>query len=112
MRKLTTEADGRALAIKMLREGERLSVDATCLYPTGDDIRGGRPQKNFALRYLRRLRKADSEEVYRGFAAVLSDVCGTIAEGVPDVDYYEREEQEAALRPDVLASLIQEPGHA
>jgi hypothetical protein len=92
MRKLSTEAAGRALAIRMLLEGERLGCDETCLYEY--DLREG-PQNNFTLRYLKRLRKADNEEVYRGFASVLSDVCATLDEGAPGAQYYEGKEKEA-----------------
>ena len=114
MRKLLTEADGRALAIEMLREADRVGLDEACLYPSanGDDVRDGRPQNNFVMRYLKRLRRTGNEDAWRGFASILSDVCATSCEGGPEADYYERLEQEAALRPDVLASLIREPGHA
>jgi len=99
MRKLTTEADGRALAVRMLREGETLGVDETCLYPTGDE-RDGRPQNNYALRYLKRLRKTDTEEVFRGFAQILSDYCAAAQEASMPPEYYEHEEKDAASRSD------------
>ena len=113
MRKLTTEADGRALAINMLWDAQNISYDLTCLYPYENDVRGDQPQRNYFLKYLKRLRKANNEDVDRGFAAVLSDFCGGALDGgAMGPEQYETDEQEAALRPDVLASLIREPGHA
>jgi hypothetical protein len=99
-KKLRTEADGRALAFKMLREAEDTHVDEACAYPRAyddDDVRNGRPQANFFLRYLKRLRKADSEEVYRGFASILSDFCSSAYEGASSAELYERLENDARM---------------
>ena len=118
MRKLTTEADGRKLAIEMLWDAQNISADLTCLYPHDNPVRGDRPQRNYFLKYLKRLRKANNEEVDRGFAAVLSDFCGSAIDGgVLWPDQYEREEREAAARNDAafqqfIAGATGEDGHA
>jgi len=101
MKKLLSEADGRQLAIKMLWDAQNISYDLTCLYPTDNEIRGDRTQNNYFLKYLMRLRKANNEEVDRGFAAVLSDFCGAAIDGgVMWPDEYEREEKELAAQSD------------
>lgn len=99
---LLTERDGRALAIAMLREAEKLSWDETCLYPHDEEIRNGRPQTNFALHYLKKLQRANNEKLNAGFASVLSCFAGGVHNGgfVQTIEAYEEEEKKGAARSD------------
>lgn len=86
-----TEADGHQLAVDLLREvGHEWS---TFEDSTSDAWK--RQQVQVVARYLATLREHSSPELERGFCAVLTDYLGACVNGgVPDPEYYEREDVE------------------
>jgi hypothetical protein len=79
-------ADGRELAVEMLREVEGKSDDC-CIDP---HCRLGKVQDNILVRYLRVVRERGSLELEEGFGEVLSDfIASSIAGATPDAEFYE-----------------------
>jgi hypothetical protein len=89
-----TEADGRQLAVDLLRELQDFGYLDEYLIQGGT----GRLANNVALRFLDTVR--DSAELRLGFAAVLTDfISGAYHRGVTDPEAYEGANLPA--RPDV-----------
>jgi hypothetical protein len=84
-KKCSTEADGRALAVEMLREASDIGLNDLAFR---EYERDGRPQDQLVLRYLDQLRDAD-RRVAIGFSSVLSDFLGS-CEGSVDLEIYEQ----------------------
>lgn len=81
------DADGRQLAVDLLRELRAAWEDESWLI----DERTGAQRDNVVLRYLAVLRTQGSPSAEAGFAAVLTDFMGSAVNGgVPDPDLYER----------------------
>ena len=98
IRNLLTEADGRALAVAMLRhfwdvEDDQHSIEA--MYRTE-----GTQQDNVVLRYVGEA-AAGNADALTGFCAVLTDYIGSAVGGsVPDEDIYENlTEREVTGKP-------------
>ena len=93
MRKLLTEADGRKLAIKMLREFENYDGDIDIGWRWQIEAKyreEGTQQDNVLLRHLATIRDAGNANALAGFCAVLTDYIGCCEDGgVPDVRIYE-----------------------
>ncbi len=87
-----TAADGRRLAIDMLREiRDEVGSDATSIE---EEYREGRPQSDVLARHLRVVGRA-GPAVEAGFLAVLTDFLGGAFEAPTDPEFYE--ELEAKL---------------
>lgn len=70
---LLTEKDGQALAASMLeaiQSSGEADIDA---FSMEAQFRGGQPQNNILLDYLKKLRMHESDAALAGFAAVLTD---------------------------------------
>lgn len=86
---MLTAADGRHLAVDLLRELQAVGSDE-CLVDA--QYRQGRPQCDALARYLRVVRESGSTEVEVGFVAVLTDFIGSAFEVVVDPSAYEEDE--------------------
>jgi hypothetical protein len=81
---IATVADGRRLAIDMLREFRDLKPeDCSC----EDHFRPGRKQRDVFGRYLELL---SSSEIRAGFCIVMNDFLAAALDLATDVDFYEQ----------------------
>jgi hypothetical protein len=95
---LLTEADGRALAIDMLRmlDGYQTTNDENALWPWSVAAMyrpEGTQQDNVVLRYLDAIQQQGSRGALAGFCAVVTDYLGYVGEvgpGTPFMHVYER----------------------
>jgi hypothetical protein len=89
-----TRADGRQLAIDMLRQIHELEPDAACI-DRGTRVSAGLAgeQRNVVADYLRTMRERSSPELEDGFGEVLTDFLASALDGaVPDPEFYEAED--------------------
>lgn len=88
-----TKADGRELAVDMLRQIGELEPDLACM-DRGTRISAGHTgeQRNVVADYLRTIRQRGSAELEAGFGEVLVDFLASALDGsVPDPEFYEAE---------------------
>jgi hypothetical protein len=81
-----TEANGRELAIQMLREIEDAGLDE-CTIDQG--CRDGEAQNNIALRYIDSL--GDNKQLRIGFASMITEFVASYADGQSNsiVEFYQ-----------------------
>jgi len=108
MRQIFTEADGRQLAVNMLRELDHFETNdedgpwpwsINAMYRPEDT-----PQDNVVLRYLDNIQQRGSEDLLMGFCAVLTDYLGSAGSagggGIADEAFYESlTERDVAGKP-------------
>jgi hypothetical protein len=88
-----TEADGRQLAVDMIRELDHFKIneDSLWLWSINAKYRPeDTPQDNVLLRYLDNIQQRGSRDLLMGFCAVITDYFGCAGSaGVPDEAFYE-----------------------
>jgi len=91
---IATVADGRRLAIAMLREFRDLKPEeCSC----EDHFRPGRHQRDVFGKYLELL-SGSSAEVRAGFCVLMNDFVAAAVDLATDVDYYEQLEADGYER--------------
>lgn len=91
-----TEANGREIAIQMLREIENAGLDECTIE---QDCRDGGAQNNVALRYIDKL--GDSKQLRAGFASMITEFVASYADGRSNsmAEFYQNMEASGLSEP-------------